>query len=492
MIEITRQFARTFRAFLRRSLPPRSLRGGQPPVIVIEAERRELRLRTHLGDVAVEHRLPGNYATDIVSIPLAALEDFEGRSPEKVTLEAVGTDAVRASWYEGVVPRVREYEVKNASKPPKFPEPPDHFTQMPTSFLQVLEEARHSTAPDAVRYALTRIQLRGAKNEVVSTDGRELLIQGGIALPWKEDMLIPGVPVFGCRDLSETDTILLGKTATHICFQNAAWTVYLAIDAEGRFPKVEDVIPRLNGSVTTLRLEADDAAFLEKTLSHLPGQGDKAAPVTLDLDGQAAVRARAEGQEQLTEVVLSRSTVSGPALRLATNRTPLGRALALGFREFQFAGADKPALCRSRPNTFVWMVLGKDGALGPSSDAVRITSEPEQSTSKVALPRNGQPHRERSKPVMPTPLVNGNGNGNVNGKAVAHRSPRSAEPVAEKPAARVSIASLIAEAQGIKVSLREAHGRVNALVAGLRKHRQRSKAVETTLGALKQLQGLGS
>jgi len=487
VIEITRQLARTFRTFLRRSLPPRALRGGQPPVVVIEAERQELRLRAHLGDVAVEHRLPGSYSPERLHVPLTTLEDCEGRNPEKVTLEAVGTEVVRASWYEGVVPRVRNYEVQSAGQPPTFPEPPSRCTPLPASFLQVLEEARHSTAAEAVRYALTRILLRGARSEVVSTDGRELLIQGGIALPWQEDLLIPGVPVFGCRELAEADTILLGKTTTHVCLRSPTWAVFLAIDAEGRYPRVEDVLPRLNGSVTTLRLDADDAVFLEKTLPHLPGQGDQDAPLTLDLNGQAVLRAKAHDQEQVTEAALSRSTVSGPALRLATNRTALGRALSLGFREFQFGGHAQPALSRSGPNTFVWMVLGKDGALAPSADAVRITSESPPSTSKVAQPRNGQPYHERSNPIMLAPLANGNGNG----KAVPHRSPRSVAPAAEQPAVRVSIASLIAEAQGLKASLREVHSRINALVAGLRKHRQRSKAVETTLGALKQLQGLG-
>jgi hypothetical protein len=57
------------------------------------------------------------------------------------------------------------------------------------------------------------------------------------------------------------------------------------------------------------------------------------APVTLDLNGQAVVRAKAEGQEQVTEVVLCQSEVHGPPVRFATNRDNLGRALALGFCE---------------------------------------------------------------------------------------------------------------------------------------------------------------
>ena len=56
---------------------------------------------------------------------------------------------------------------------------------------------------------------------------------------------------------------------------------------------------------------------MTRTLPRLPGTDSENAPVTLDLNGQVIVRARAEDQTQATEVVLAGSEVSGKPVRSA-------------------------------------------------------------------------------------------------------------------------------------------------------------------------------
>ena len=56
-----------------------------------------------------------------------------------------------------------------------------------------------TAARESTRYGLSLVQLRGRAGEVVATDGRCLLVQGGFPLPWPEDVLVPRVAAFGMR-----------------------------------------------------------------------------------------------------------------------------------------------------------------------------------------------------------------------------------------------------------------------------------------------------
>ena len=351
-MEITRSLARHFRAVARQCLPPRSLRSPAPPTLTLAADSDGLRLQVDLGDVAVEYHQPGQHAPATLALPLTALEDFEGRCADKVTLEVDGTDCVKAQWHEGVIARQRTYQLKESARDRPFPSLPQHLKVVSPSLLQALDEARRSTAKDSARYALTRIQLRG-KGEIVASDGRQLLIQSCFDLPWQDDVLIPAVPVFGSHELAQVGTIRIGKTDSHVCLQTGPWTFLLRIDHDGRYPRVDDVIPRPGRNGTMCRLDPEDATFLRQTFARLIDPKDEDQSLTLDLNGRVVVRSRSEGQERPTEVVLERSTTSGPAVRVATNGRYLKRGTGAGIdgtshRQGRRAGAGRtqgPALC---------------------------------------------------------------------------------------------------------------------------------------------------
>jgi len=52
-------------------------------------------------------------------------------------------------------------------------------------------------------------------------------------------------------------------------------------------------------------------------------------------------------------------------------------------------------------------------------------------------------------------------------------------------------AALVEDAENLKTSLRDAVSKTNELIAGLKRHRKQSKAVQSTLNSLRQLQSLG-
>ena len=288
---------------------------------------------------------------------------FEGREQSNVELQYTTSSKVLARWSDRGVPCAVEYELANTDTAADLPELPGNFKQNEAGLLKALDDAMHIVSTTAIRYATDKVQLRGKSGEIAATDGGQLLWQSGFQFPWTEDVLVPRIKVFGCTELFG-DSAAIGKTATHVCVRSGPWTIFLPIDKEGRFPKVENVIPKMTANCTRLRLDESDAAFLAKTLSRLPGHDNDCSPITLDLNGHVAVRARAEDQDRATMAVLSRSTTTGQALRYAANRNYVARALALGFTEVQFSNADSPALCQDDRRKYIFIGLGKKAALG--------------------------------------------------------------------------------------------------------------------------------
>ena len=108
---------------------------------------------------------------------------------------------------------------------------------MPDGFVVALDEATRTTAKESSRFALSRMQLRGRPGQVVATDGKQLLIQGGFRLPWIDDVLVARISAFGLRELSEQSPVAVGRIEGHVAVRAGRWTFWLAIDPASRFPR---------------------------------------------------------------------------------------------------------------------------------------------------------------------------------------------------------------------------------------------------------------
>ena len=479
MIEMTRRLVRQLRAVLRKAVPLGAGRVPRPP-LVLHADKEGLRVRAHQLDIAVEYHQPGSRPVETLALPGQILDDVEGARDTVVRLEKNGDDNVQAKWDDGAVPQVRDYQVLDLANLPPFPEAPKKLVAMEADFLTALHEASRTAAPASVRFAVQKVQLRGSKGEVIGTDGRQLLIQGGFTFPWKEPVLVPATMVFGCTELPHDAPVAVGSTDTHVCLRVGSWTLHLTIDKESRFPQVDRVIPPLAGVLTTCRFSSEDAAFLVKALPRLPGQGDEHEPVTVDLNGQVTVRARGEGQEQITELVLNRSPVTGPPVHFVCNRHYLARAAQLHLAELVVSQPTVPIVCRDERRTYLWVPLDPKTALLPGENTLRIFSN-----GKEAVVPSPQ-HERRDLPVT-KPQTNGNGNG----PSANPTAGRSSEPAREETAANsIGIGALIAEAQALKEVLRDGYERANRLLVALKRHGKQSEVLRTALASLRQLQGL--
>jgi hypothetical protein len=407
---------------------------------------------------------------EMIALPSSALADFEGSREDVVRLAAGDKDGIRAEWSDGGVPQSRHYPGMEADKLPPFPVEPEIFNPLESTSLKMLDDAAQSAAKESIRFAVTKIQLRGGTGEIVATDSRQLLLQRGFDFPFKDDVLVPAVNVFGCKELNADDEIAIGKSDKHICIRVGAWRFHLLIDAEGRYPKYENVLPASIAQGVSVRIEPEDATFILHALPRLPGRDVSEQPITVDLNGHVAIRAKDDGQAHATELHLDRSHFSGRPIRFVIGREHLLRAVRLGFSEIQIAKPDGLIVCRDPRRTFVWMALNPNAALKPSRDAVQITSSGGEPTHQ---------HQERNEASMNDP-INTNGNVNSSADTTAHANGEDTQPT--------GFDALIVEAESIRDVLRDAHARAARLVTGIRRQKKKSRLVRETLASLRQLQ----
>ena len=458
MIQIPRSVLRQFRLALKRSFPLRS-RPEQKLWVVVEAGKDKLTVQVQHADAGIRFQLPAHHAPEVLALPAQALDEAQGREGS-VILERHG-EKVIALWDETGIPRQVEFDTTDPVKLPPFPQLPTTFTLNPPELLKVLDNAMHSAAVDSGRYAICKVQLRG-NGEVVATDGKQLLMEGGFKFPWKDNVLVPRMSLFGAGVLPEDASVRVGRSAKHVFFVVGSWTIALAVDTEGRFPNVEQVIPKQCS--TTWTISPADAANLLHTLPKMPGGKEDNSPVTVDCNGRIAVRAKGD-QSRPAELQLEQSKFSGPPVKFNTNRHLLARALQLGFHEVRIVNADSPLLCRENDRLFVWMPLPKVSCVAAHPEAIVIrgtNGKPPSSTNKERrkpVPRQ----RAKGKPIMPP-------------KAVS----------AGKP---IGLGTLIEEARELKAAVQGMFARSKNLFSALQLQRRKARIVDSTLASLKKLQG---
>jgi hypothetical protein len=473
VIKVTRHAARRLRVVFRRSVLGISHKGLIPP-LVLHAENQRLRAQYRYHDLAVEYTEPGSLRQfDSIPVPLEALAEVEGRDDTAVELESVEPDRIVVRWQDRGIPQVREYPVTPFGKIAPFPETPAAWTSISTDVLAALAEASATCTADSARYALDCIQLRGTVHKIIATDGCQLLVRSGFGLPWDGDLLIRGSPIFACRAFIRDKSIQIGKTDTHIVLRIGPWTTYHEIQKDGRFPRVDDAIPETQAVTTRVQLDREDAQFLEMALGRLPGSELLNSPATLDMNGQVVVRATGAEQAQITELVLNRSSYTGPPIRVNSNREYLRRAVRLGCNEIGIAGVEAPIVCRNEHQIYAWQPLSGDAAIAPTDNVIRIesatdTSEARQERNPPETPRSTMSDRARRNGQVPS--IQASDNGHV---------------TSESPGA--SLATLIRDAEALHAALTEARSSLARLIAGLRRHRKQSRLLSDTLKSLRQL-----
>jgi hypothetical protein len=261
--------------------------------------------------------------------------------------------------------------------------------------------------------------------------------------------------------------VSVGRTATHVWVVAGPWSVALEVDARGKFPETASVVPKAGTPATTLTLDPTDRIELLRILPALPGRADDERPVTMDLAGRGAVvRVAGEDGTRPTEIVLRRSRVSGPPVRVACEGRYLLDVLESGFVAVAVSAPDAPVVWRDAARTYLFMPLSVDLVVGPSP------------AGKPA--GRGSPHVVAPRPLNRQPAQPSHRNRSAGPKPTATPTP----PVSSAPG------GLVEEAGAIRDALQGLLGRVRGLLGVARQQRQQERTVRSAMSSLKKLKGL--
>lgn len=426
MLDLPRDRLRAFLALARQSVLS-SRREALPPVLCT-ATREGMSLSCRRDQVALRYTAKGPFSQARLVLPGAALAELEAVTADTIRLGSVSAFQARAAWREGDTERVLAFDTALVSSLPPAPEPAAGSVIAPDGFLGAVAEAARTCSRPVGNHALTMVLLRGRDGSVVGTDGRQLLVQNGTPLPWKDDLLLPALPVYGGREWRGQRQVRLGREGMRVTLEVGPWLLALEAEPGTRYPDIDRVVPAAGAVTTTLHLGAEDAAELLKALPQLPGRDEPDAPVTLELGKRVLIRAGGQ------ELPLSRSRVEGRPARVLTNRRPLLRALRLGVRSVVVTAPGRPVLCRDDKRLYLWMPLTPDGP-----------------------PMKARPER-RTMPPTATP-----------------------DPPPPDPA------DALAEAEVLRQQLQDALARTSRLIQALRQHRRQDRAVKAAVASLRKL-----
>jgi len=470
MIQLPRSLVRHVRTVFRR------LAKGAPrqPAVVFHAANDGLRIRLHHADIQAEHHSNEIRGRDeCLALSLQALADFEGRGDQPVNLEAAAKQVV-ARWHDRDLPQVKAYPAVELKDLPKYPAVPGEMAEQEAGLWKALADASRSAAPDAIRYALKNLQLRGDTGDIVATDGKQLLVQSGFRFPWTDRLLIPASTVFGCKEIATNEGVRLGRSKNHVTLQAGDWTLHFPVE-DGRFPNVDTVLPARISAKTSWKLDPVDAGFLARVLARLPAK-DEDHLLAVDLGEQVCVRVRADDSGPVTEVVLARSTFTGRQVRFQIDRNLLGRILELGFYEVHIVDAQTPMVCEDSRRRLGCMPLGKPADVPAGVEVLRIASTDE---------------------AVPTPAYSTERKPTLTKHSQVPEKPTLTAALSSQPAGvhrtgnLTSEGSLIEEAEALRVALRDAYVRAGQLVQLTRRQKKQTRFFREAIASLKQLEDAG-
>ena len=452
MIALSRRAARRFRAAARKCSDGRA---AAPPV-VIRSRADRVTLTAAYPDVTLEYEClapadtPGSTDATLV-VPMGVLDAVGGAGDDPVTFACGPKLTGTTCWTERAGERSVPVEFLLPGKQHDVLDRPTAMPGVSEGFLSALHEAGRTSSREDGRYALSRVQVRGQKGQVIATDGKVAVVYSGFTFPFAEDVLVPALALFGCPEVRDGYPVRVGRTAAHLVVTLGDWTAWLAVAPAGKFPDVAAVVPRR--APTTVALGDWDAVGLIGVLPTLPGQGHEHRPVTLDaVAGGVLVLHAADGTGART-VPCPNSPVQGPSARAVLDRRVLARALVLGCRTLHltpgkavaFAAADLTVVAAPLDPD-----MGTDAVPAPPAPCL-ITPVP-------------QPELERSSAMKPHE-TNGTGR---------HDPPAEA-------------ADPLAAAEDLRAALADAAAKAGRLVATLKAGRKEKKALATVYAGLKQL-----
>ncbi len=405
--------------------------------------------------------VPSSAAPDPFTLPWTTVKEFASKKNDKIDLDVSG-NTVALSWNVNGVPQHRSLPSLGLTDKRLPPVPNDQITHSIKTFDMMVAAGKCVDAENT-RYSLGSICLRGSKAKIVSTDGRQALIQDGFSFPWEKDVLCPVSKIFGSKELREPgDTVKIGFEDHWVFFNVGDVNIWLK-EIEGKFPMLDQFTKNID-HFTWLNIDPSDALFVSDRLDNLPGKTDRELPVYIDLNGHVAVRGHDQTQQTATELRLTKSRYDGSNVMMPVNRRFLKNALDLGINRIGFDPKDRtPLIGYADRRTFIIMPLEGDE---PKVEGDKITVL--ASNTKAVLPEKSPKAIRIAKPTPAT-------------KVCRNVKPRS------KATTKIV---LLDDAVKLRQNLRETLTGVNDLIRSIKAQRRQDKLLRSTVASLRKLQNV--
>jgi hypothetical protein len=481
LIQITRLLAKQLVSVTKKALN----RSKPFPVMTIRSGDEGLFIEAQAPNHAIRYHDPRSQDRDLMLIPLTLLDDVQGPKSEPVFLTRPRQGVLAASWDDKGVCREMEYdELEPVLDAKPFPTLPAQLAENQPELFSALRDAYETTDVGSVRYALNCIQLR-ADGVIAATDGRQLLRQSGFRFPGEAEVLVQHTRFFSCKELPGDQPVRVGSDDSHVVFQFGPWTHWVAVQKEGRFPNVDQIIPSTHYAKCTLQIAPQDSKFLIENMHRLPN-GTTHRELTLDLNGSVVLRAASVNTPRPAEMILRNSKKQGDDVRICTDRTFLARAAEMGFSEFHLPNDASPALATDATRTYLWMLLDQKEAIKPNENCLRIESP------LSSHPLHSSPATRKVTPVnriasSAAPL----GQNEPSAQTAATQSAPSDQVVRRRKRSTSGKASnSLEQAISLRDQIRDALTNSKELIRSLKTEKRSQKSLKLALASLKQLQNV--
>ncbi len=405
--------------------------------------------------------VPSNDVVEPFTLPWATIKEFAAKKNDSIGLDVNGK-TVALSWNVNGVPQHKSVPSLGLTDK-RLPAKPDNIVAHPISIFDALADAARCVDSENTRYSLGSICLRGSKAQIVSTDGRQALIQDGYSFPFESDVLCPVTKIFGSKELREcSNTVKVGFADHWIFFSAGDVNIWLK-EIDGKFPQL-DQFARDIGGHSWLHVDPSDAIFVSDRLDNLPGKTDRESPVYIELNGNVAIRGHDTARQTATELRLTKSRYDGSNVTMPVNRKYLKNAIDLGVARLGFDPKDRtPLIGYGDRKTFIVMPLEGDE---PKLEANKITVL--TSNAKVAVPENSPKALRVPKPIPAATVC----------RNVKPRSKATGKVV------------LLDDAVKLRQNLRETLTGVNDLIRSIKAQRRQDKLLRDTVASLRKLQNV--
>lgn len=449
--------------------------GNLPANVALLPWNGKLMLTAFCEDATLTLECPGVPEFEAFTLPWKTIKKIAAKRDESVEIE-LSEDSVNVTWYECGVPQ-------HLSSPMEIPRcsdfallPERHETVTVDVFASIAEAGK-CTDTENTRYALGGVYLQGSQKRIAATDGRHLMILSGIEFPWEADVICPSPDIFGMKELREIgNDVALAYEDHGIYFQTGNVCVRFK-EIDGRFPNV-DAIATEPETMTWLHLDPADAKFLLASVDKLPCKDATSKGIFLDFsEERIAVVGYDDAMKITTELLLTRSRVEGERITAWTDRRFLKEAIQTEVERIGMDPGGSPFFSNVGSKVFIWMPL-----TGDDLDRTRFKVSTVKSESVPVTPTRTKPAVVAAiSSVAPSTMTDVQDTAEPNTKPKETVSPPGVEIKKHAP---MSKSELEAEADRLRLILRDALVGVNSLTREIRASRKRERELHKREQAL--------